>query len=329
MSGAIVIVFVGVLVAVGSLAWAVAGALSGPRQRLQKRADGVRRRRHGDSRPGAAAAVTSVKRVEAKSRLAVADRLAKRLLPRQSVLQARLARTGRNIPVGTYLLANLGLAAGAFAAAMVFELPMALAALGAVVVGVGIPHWVIGRMAARRLRKFTLQFPEAIDLIVRGLKSGLPATESIAAVGREMTDPVGGEFRRISDSVTFGQELDDALWEAATRLGTPEFKFFVISLVVQRETGGNLGETLANLSDILRRRRQMELKVRAMSSEGRASANVLGALPIIMFGLLYLLNPEYQGMLLWDPRGRMLLGSAAMTMGMGMLVMRKMVRFEI
>ena len=142
-----------------------------------------------------------------------------------------------------------------------------------------------------------------------------------------MTDPVGPEFRRISDAVRLGQNLEDALWEASKRLDTPEFKFFVISLSVQRETGGNLAETLAKLSDILRSRKQMKLK--AMSSEAKASAMILGSLPFLMFALIYIMSPDYEQILFTDMRGRIMLGVALGMMAMGCGVMHKMVKFEI
>lgn len=154
-------------------------------------------------------------------------------------------------------------------------------------------------------------------------------TESIATVGREMEDPVGVEFRRIADGVRFGQQLEEVLWETAKRLSLPEFNFFVISLSVQRETGGNLGETLANLSDILRRRKQMKLKIKAMSSEARASAMILGSLPFVMFGIVYAMNPSYASELFTDPRGMMMAAAGVTSMMIGIGVMAKMVRFEI
>jgi tight adherence protein B len=140
---------------------------------------------------------------------------------------------------------------------------------------------------------------------------------------------VGKEFRDISDRVKFGQPLDEALWETARRLDTAEFKFFVISISVQRETGGNLSEALGNLSDILRRRRQMGLKIKAMSSEAKASAIILGSLPFIMFGIIFALNPEYEMALFTDPRGQMMLGVGIAIMSFGVLVMNKMIKFEI
>ena len=173
------------------------------------------------------------------------------------------------------------------------------------------------------------QLPEAIDLMVRGLKSGLPVTESIGTVAREMQQPLATEFRRVTDGVRFGRGLEEVMWEAARRLDIPEFNFFVISLSIQRETGGNLAETLTNLSDILRRRRQMRQKIKAMSSEAKASAYILGSLPFAMFGIVYCVNPGYASMLFTDPRGLFMLGGGLVSLGIAVLVIVKLIRFEI
>ena len=132
-----------------------------------------------------------------------------------------------------------------------------------------------------------------------------------------------------TDEIKFGSKVNEALWAAAHRLDIAEFKFFVVSLSVQQETGGNLAETLGNLSEILRRRKQMRLKIKAMSSEAKASAMILGALPFLMFCIIYLMNPEYETVLFTDPRGRLMLAAGLGAMGSGILVMAKMVRFEI
>lgn len=258
------------------------------------------------------------------------DRLLRRWLPNPAVLQLRLEKTGKRIVAGEYVLVCAVLIAGvSLASAKLFGFPGFLALSTGVFVGIAGPHLAVAFLIRRRLDRFTGLFPEGIDLIVRGLKSGLPVSDSIAAVGREIGNPVGSEFCRIDEHMRMGQNLDEALHNAAQRIDTSEFKFFVISLAVQRETGGNLTETLENLSDILRRRRQMKLKVRAMSSEARASAYIIGSLPFLMFAILYLLNPEYAMTLFIDPRGKFLLGAGLGSMGLGVLVMMKMVRFQI
>jgi tight adherence protein B len=195
--------------------------------------------------------------------------------------------------------------------------------------GIWIPHFVVGRLIGRRTKRFETLFPEALGLIIRGLKAGLPITESIAIVAREVGDPVGEEFRRVADQVRLGQRLEDSMWEAAKRLAVAEFNFLVVTMSVQRETGGNLAETLENLDSILRRRRQMKLKVKAMSSEARASAMIIGALPFAMFAILFMVNRAYVMTLLTSHGGHILLAAGACSMTMGILVIARMVRFEI
>lgn len=329
MDTGIFILFMGILITLGCAAYALYAALSGPQRQMQRRAESVRMRITYGARAAAVQGATSVKRVDT-STMPMLDRLAKRVLPRQAVLRARMARTGYNISIGLYTLVNIiaGITT-VVVAHFIFGLALVLSLLIGVVLGAGLPHLVIGRLAQRRSDRFIAIFPDAIDLIVRGLKSGLPVTESIGAVGKEMAAPVGTEFQIIADAIKFGVPLEQALWETSARLDLQEFKFFVISLSVQRETGGNLGETLANLSDILRRRRQMRLKIKAMSSEARASASILGSLPFIMFGIIFMLNPGYEMDLFTDPRGKMMLAVGLMTMGIGIAVMAKMVKFEI
>jgi tight adherence protein B len=258
------------------------------------------------------------------------ERIVRDHLPRVSSLRARLARTGTDMTPGTYVLINLVVAVLAGALIAVFSaMPLGFVLLGGLALGLALPHWFIGSLAKRRAERFITLFPDAIDLMVRGLKSGLPITEAIASVGRELAEPVGPEFRRVADSIKMGQTMEEALWETADRLDIQEFKFFVISLSVQRETGGNLGETLGNLSEVLRARKVMKLKIKALSSEARASAYILGSLPFVMFGILLLLNADYVMILFRDPRGWAAVGVGLTSIGIGIAVMYKMVKFEI
>lgn len=254
----------------------------------------------------------------------------KRIVPNPVELKARLAKTGRKITMGQYALGSLGatLLVTLFLIVIMGQNPFLSVSLG-IVGGLGLPHYVIGKMISRRLNTFTSLFPDAIDLIVRGLKSGLPVTESIATVGREIDEPIGVEFRRISDAIRLGKTMEDALWEVTKRIDTPDFKFFVISLAVQKETGGNLAETLGNLSDILRRRQRMKLKIRALSSEGKASAYILGALPFVMFGLLLMLNYDYASVLFTDPRAQVASTIGLVWLSFGGMIIAKMINFEI
>jgi len=252
-----------------------------------------------------------------------------RLLPNPDKLRSRLARTGKNITMGEYLLMNALSLAVALVISSHLDLSKAASFLLTIAVGLWIPHMVIGRIGNKRIKQFLASFPEAIDTMCRGLRSGLPVSESIASVGREMPGPVGIEFRRISDGVRVGRTLEAAMWEVARRIDVPEFRFLIISMAIQKETGGNLTETLGNLSDLIRRRRQLRLKIKAMSSEAKASAMIIGSLPFIMFTLLMIVSPSYMMGIFHDPRGKFLLGGAVFWMSLGWFIMIKMIQFEI
>ncbi len=279
---------------------------------------------------GAAAVTATLRRDDSDSTIPGLDRLVKRYLPRRAALRQRLARTGRGLSPGQYVLLCAALALlGALLANTLLKLPSLPALLLGTVFGLALPHGWTAQLIRRRADRFVGQFPDAIDLIVRGLKSGLPIHETIGAIARELPEPLGNEFRAIDAGLKLGQTLDEALWQSADRIAAAEYRFFVISLSVQRETGGNLAETLSNLSDLLRRRRQMKLKIRAVSSEARASAYIIGSLPFVMGGVLYLINPGYVGELFADPRGHVMVGISVFLMGLGGLIMFKMTQFEI
>ncbi len=251
------------------------------------------------------------------------------MLPNPDKLRARLVRTGKEFTLGEYLLVTvlvvflLALIFHSIGWSNVITVPLSLG------FGIGVPHFVIGYIGARRMKKFLASFPEAIDTMCRGLRSGLPVTESIAAVGREMPDPVGIEFHRIADGVRMGRSLEDSMWEVARRISAPEFRFLIIAMAIQKETGGNLAETLGNLADLIRKRRQLRLKIKAMSSEARASAMIIGSLPFIMFTLLMIVNSEYIMTLFENTGGKILMGIGITWMSIGWGVMTKMIHFEI
>jgi tight adherence protein B len=223
----------------------------------------------------------------------------------------------------------LGIAAVVSFLLMLRGAPFLLSLLLGAFVGIGGPHFFIGKLIQRRVNKFTSNFPDAIELMVRGLRSGLPITETLGIVASEIPGPVGIEFRMVSDKMKIGRTMEAALQETADRLGTPEFQFFVITLAIQRETGGNLAETLSNLADVLRKRAQMKLKIRAMSSESKASAYIVGSLPFVVFTLVFMINPNYMHGFFTDQR-LMVAGIGGLVwMSIGAGIMAKMVSFEI
>lgn len=163
----------------------------------------------------------------------------------------------------------------------------------AIVAGVGLPKYVVGSMGKRRRQSFTKYFADGLDVICRGIQSGLPLGECLNIIARVSPDPVGAEFRLITERQKLGVSLENALDKAHERMPTPDPKFFAIVLSIQQQTGGNLAETLTNLSTVLRDRKQMANKVKAITSEARATAMIIGSLPFCIGGMLYLIEPEY------------------------------------
>jgi tight adherence protein B len=284
------------------------------------------RDRHSGVGPGA---IDAQVRKIAAARATRMDLAVTRFLPNPAQLQKRLAMTGKSWNVGQYGMASAGLLL-VFGLLLYFQgMPILLALFVGLFVGGGLPHMVVNFFIARRIAKFNAKFPDAIELLVRGLRSGLPITETIGVVGAEVDGPVGEEFRAVSDKMKIGRTMDVALQETSDRLGTPEFQFFVITIAIQRETGGNLAETLANLADVLRKRGQMKLKIKAMSSESKASAYIIGALPFIVFGLIWFINGSYMQNFFIDERLIIAGGGGMVWMAIGAFIMRQMINFEI
>lgn len=316
------------LVAAGLLALMVLGyaAFAGPSATKEgaRRLQAVRYR-HSES---------TIDKVEAQLRKAVAARKPKLQQvagssSRTEALLLRLHRTGKNWTLTQYLYASLGIAL-AITIVLYLKTGAAMLSLGVgLVVGAGLPHMVVGHFINRRLGRFTAKFPEAIELLVRGLRSGLPVTETLSVVASEVPGPVGEEFKLVTERIKIGRTMEDALQDTANRLGTPEFQFFCITLAIQRETGGNLAETLSNLADVLRKRAQMKLKIKAMSSESKASAYIIGALPFMVFIMIYWINPGYMGGFFVDQRLIVAGGGGLIWMSIGAFIMSKMISFEI
>ena len=284
------------------------------------------RERHADNgRPSGEAQMRRI----ATARQTRSDLAFGRILPNPALLAKRLAMTGRNWTVTQYGSATGIILAVMFLALLLRGAPLLLALFLGLMLGIGVPHFVVGFFIKRRLKRFTAKFPDAIELLVRGLRSGLPISETIAVVGSEVDGPVGEEFRSIADKMKIGRTMDAALQETADRLGTPEFQFFVITIAIQRETGGNLAETLSNLADVLRKRGQMKLKIKAMSSESKASAYIVGSLPFIVFVMIWWISGDYMQRFFVDQRLIVAGMGGLLWMGIGGFIMAKMVNFEI
>jgi tight adherence protein B len=257
------------------------------------------------------------------------DNALARFIPNPALLQKRISMTGKPWTVSQYVMVSLGLTAFLTTAIAIKGAPILLGVFVGLFVGIGLPHMVIGSLIKRRINKFTSKFPDAIELLVRGLRSGLPISETMGVVASEVPGPVGVEFRSVVDKMKIGRTMEQALQETADRLGTPEFQFFCITLAIQRETGGNLAETLSNLADVLRKRAQMKLKIKAMSSESKASAYIIGVLPFMVFGMICWINFEYMGKFFTDQRLMIAGGGGLVWMAIGAFIMKQMINFEI
>ena len=273
-------------------------------------------------------------RLEQQMRRAIASRRPVRSLSNgegtmAEKMAARLSQTGKRWTIQKYLYISGGIAGTVALTLLIIGAPPVLALVAGIALGLWLPHMYVGMAIKRRLNRFNTYFPDAIDLLVRGLRSGLPVGETLGVVAAEIPGPVGEEFKLVTERIKIGRSMEDALQETADRLGTPEFQFFCITLAIQRETGGNLAETLANLGDVLRKRAQMKLKIKAMSSESKASAYIVGSLPFIVITLISIVNWEYISKFLVDER-LMIAGIGGFTwMGIGVWIMAKMVSFEI
>ena len=317
-----------VLVAGGLMALMIVGyvIMSGksPGKEGQRRLQAVRYR-HSES---------AVDRVESQLKKAIAARKPKfhkvaGSASRVEALRVRLERTGKGWTLSQYCYASLGIAL-AITAILYLKTGAALLSLGiGVVFGAGIPHFLVGFFVNRRINQFNTKFPDGIELLVRGLRSGLPVAETLGVVANEIPGPVGEEFKTAVERMKIGRTMEESLQVTADKLGTAEFQFFVITLAIQRETGGNLAETLSNLSDVLRKRAQMTLKIKAMSSESKASAYIIGSLPFIVFGMIWSINPSYAGAFFIDERLIVTGLGGLCWMSIGAFIMAKMVSFEI
>ena len=320
-----------IIIAVGVLGVLLLGAkaFGGPNARKAvKRRIEMLKERHNEGGALAANAQAQIRKL-LQARNNRVESMFSTLIPKPALMRKRLEQTGKDISLGKYAMVSCGILAFVAAMLLIKGMPFVLAFFVGLFAGVALPHFVIGYLIKRRMAKFNANFPDAIELMVRGLRSGLPITETLGIVAGEIGGPVGVEFRSVSDKMKIGRTMEAALQETADRLGTAEFQFFVITLAIQRETGGNLAETLSNLADVLRKRGQMKLKIRAMSSESKASAYIVGSLPFIVFGLVYMVNPAYMAGFFIDQRLIVAGLGGLCWMSIGIFIMAKMVNFEI
>ncbi len=312
--------------AVGGIFYVVAYPYLSGEQKAEKRKAALQTRTAAN---GVAVRINDV----AKRRKHVADSLkeldarakSKKVTFETKMAQAGLAWTKPKFYAGSALLA----AAGAAIAFVLGGNSLLMAGLMAVVVGVGVPAWFISYRRKRRLRKFLHEFPASVDIIVRGIKAGIPLGDCIRAIATEASEPVKTEFRVIVEAQALGLTISEAVERLIERVPLPEANFFSIVINIQQKAGGNLAEALMNLSNVLRDRKKMRGKVKAMSSEAKASAGIIGCLPPLVGTAVFFTSPGYMNLLFTTSTGNLVLGGCALWMGAGVFIMKKMIAFDI
>jgi len=310
------------MVTVGGLAWVfIYPLLSGEKQAEKRRAafaqalpalrvdDRVRTRR--------VQVEESMKEME--QRLAQSQKL---------TIEARISHAGLAWTKQQFMIGSGILGAAVMLVSFFSGVPLLPAFGFAFAAGFGLPRWLLKFLKKRREAKFLDALPDAVDVIVRGIKAGLPLFDSIKVVAADSPEPLRSEFNAIIETQTIGMPLGEACQRLYDRMPLPEANFFGIVIAIQSKSGGNLSEALGNLSKVLRDRRKMAAKIQAMSMEAKASAGIIGALPPIVMIMVYIMTPDYISLLWTHPTGRLMLAGCVMWMGMGILVMKKMSNFD-
>lgn len=312
-------------ITIGSLGWVLVGGDDSSGQAV-KRAKAMTGDGGGQARRSAAAANTPEAR--RKQLMLQLQEMERRDRKARMTMASKLKQAGISLSLRSFVL--ISVATGFVGLLLGFLLGVhPLAALGiGVAAGLGLPRWVVGFIAKRRMKKFSEEFANALDVIVRGIKSGLPVHDCFKIIGRESPAPLGPEFQRLVEGLGVGLTLSQALDKMFERMPTPELKFFAIVIAIQQKSGGNLAEALSNLSTVLRARKLMAEKIKALSSEAIASASIIGSLPPLVMIVVTFANPSYMTLMFTDPRGQFMLICAAAWMTLGVLVMKRMIAFK-
>jgi tight adherence protein B len=309
--------------AIGGIAWVfVYPLLSG-----EKKADS---RRASVAKPEPAARQVDKNQRTRREQVegSLKDLEARRQKEKRLPLSSRLTQAGLDWSPQKFMLVSGVLAAVSFMAAMVMGGGLLGAAGLAFAAGFGLPRWGLSYLKTRREKNFLKALPDAVDVIVRGIKAGLPLFESIKVVAADAPEPLKGEFLAIIETQAIGMPLGDACTRLFERMPVPEANFFGIVIAIQQKSGGNLSEALGNLSKVLRDRKKMAEKIQAMSMEAKASAGIIGSLPPIVMLLVYLSTPEYISLLWTHPTGQLMLLGCVIWMSIGIFVMKRMINFD-
>ncbi len=318
------VIFVTVVIAIGGVAWVLVYPLLSGERNAERRMASVARSAPMAQRPTRADQKSRREQVEGTLKQLEARKKAAKRVP----LSVRLVQAGLDWSTRRFMVTAGALGAVAFVVALfmgtgiLVALGLAFAAAG------GLPFWILSFLKKRREARFLGAFPDAVDVIVRGIKAGLPLLDSLKLIAAETREPVRSEFRRIIETQTVGIPLGEACAKLYQHMPVAEANFFGIVISIQQRAGGNLSEALGNLSRVLRDRKKMKAKINAMSMEAKASATIIGVLPLAVMTLVYITSPQYIALLWTEPLGRMMLAGCAVWMSIGIFVMRRMINFD-
>jgi tight adherence protein B len=310
-------------VAVGGVVWVfVYPILSGERKTEQRmasvaKAEPVARTARGHQKSRRDVIETTLKEFEERHKKS-----------RHMPLSVRIAQAGLTWSKRQFMMLSAGVGVVMFLAGFLSGAGLIAATALAFAGAFGLPRWLLSYLKKRREAKFLNVFPDAVDIIVRGVKAGLPLLDCLKMITAESSEPVKSEFRTIVETQAIGMPLGEACGKLYEEMPVPEANFFGIVVTIQQKSGGNLAEALGNLSRVLRDRKKMKAKIQAMSQEAKASAAIIGALPIAVMTLVYITSPQYISLLWTEPLGRVMLAASAFWMTMGVLVMKKMINFD-
>jgi tight adherence protein B len=313
-------------ITIGGLGWAFVGGGDSSEAAVKRAQNfGGPKQNVAAARKAAAANTPEARRKQIMQQLQESERAQRKA---RVSLAGKLKQAGLATSVKTFWIISAVLGVIALLLPLLFGLHILICVGAAVVFGLGFPRWVVSFLGKRRMKKFSSHFADAVDVIVRGIKSGLPVHDCFKIIARESPAPLGPEFQMLVEGLGVGLTLQQALEKMYERMPTPELKFFAIVIGIQQKTGGNLAEALGNLSTVLRARKMMGEKIKALSSEATASAGIIGSLPPAVMILVSITTPAYMGKLFTEPRGQFMLLIAVMMMALGVFVMKRMISFK-
>jgi tight adherence protein B len=316
--------FLLVAIAIGGAVWVFVYPFLSGEKKAERRMASVARSEPIASRPTRATGKSRREQVEGTLK-DIEQRGKKAKRPPLSV---RLTQAGLNWSKNRFMITAAALGLGAFVAMIVVRVGLLPALAFGFAAGCGLPFWMLSFLKKRRESKFLAAFPDAVDVIVRGIKAGLPLHDSLKLIATDAVEPLRSEFQSIIETQTIGMPIGEACLKLFESIPVPEANFFGIVVFIQQRAGGNLSEALGNLSRVLRDRKKMKAKIQAMSQEAKASAAIIGALPIAVMGLVWLTSPGYIALLWTEPLGRVMMACCAAWMCIGIMVMRKMINFD-